>query len=193
MRQPHVAREVLGEARLRARLRPSGEVVALDHAGRHRRRCGRRRRRRRRRAESALAPVDLAPGGERADVVLHGLDDVAQQDVVPDRLLLELLEQLLALGRELVAGRGRRSRPAAGRRWRPRAESICVSRPALDCAPSLVPLLRGAGAARSPNHSPAWSGRLASGERATMARRRRTIRSGRRRPATGLRSAAQGP
>jgi hypothetical protein len=104
MGQLHVPRQIRGEARLDLGGRAVGEALPLDQPAAAGDRAGAGRGRRRSVVALALGPVDLAPGGERADIILHGPGDAAEQDVVLDSLLLELRQQLSALRAELEQG-----------------------------------------------------------------------------------------
>ena len=102
VRDPHVGHEPLRRRQLGAGTRPPGERVATGpraaRGGLVVTRIGGPA------ARVALGEVDFRPGRKRAHVVAHGLGDARQQDVVRDRLVVQLLQQLAPLQDELIPG-----------------------------------------------------------------------------------------
>ena len=137
MRQLHVLDQFFGQPVVRRSIAARREVGPVQHRAAVEQLPGVAGGQRPERAVLVAERVDLAPGPEPPDVILHRLDHVAQQDVVLDGLTLELLEQCAMLVPELEheqcqhhqherhhADRGdqriaaKRHRPVVGRRLR---------------------------------------------------------------------------
>ena len=104
--QTHVRDQILGQPVIGGRITPGQEIAPVQHDPAIGRIAGLLGGRHERSSRLVLHRIDLAPSPEPPDVVLDRLEDVVEQDVVLDRLVLELLEQRAALRVELEYHQG---------------------------------------------------------------------------------------